>query len=387
MPRQFEKPDVAGGPFRLGEWLVEPSLNRVSRGGTTIQLELKVMDVLVCLAERAGEVVTRFEIIDRVWATEFIADNTLTHAVNEIRTALGDDARNPSFIETIHRRGYRLIVPVELEEPPTGTVAQFPSQARLVTDEDLSPYPGLAAFTEARCRVLLRPRGRGLADVAQAHSAAAAGGDRAIWSREEFVPAGGGYPGEAGGLGHPHLPARRGAVRGVGEGIGTGVPGDIDARRSFRDPRRKSGDGDGSTRWRERHDQALLIVDQFEELFTLNTPDSPGAVCLADSDRCPRGGRRTSCWRCGMIFLSVPRPSRDSPVLDDLTLFALAQPDSDSLHRALVEPARKLGVAFEDEKLPGEMIAEVEDERGALPHAGVCGRAPVGQAGTARSGC
>ena len=113
MPRQFETPDVAGGPFRLGEWLVEPSLNRVSRGDTTIQLELKVMDVLVCLAERAGEVVTRFEIIDRVWATEFIADNTLTHAINEIRNALGDDARNPSFIETIHRRGYRLMVPVD----------------------------------------------------------------------------------------------------------------------------------------------------------------------------------------------------------------------------------------------------------------------------------
>ena len=111
MPRQFEKPDVAGGPFRLGEWLVEPSLNRLSKGDTTIQLELKVMDVLVCLAERAGEVVTRIEIIDRVWATEFIADNTLTHAINEIRTALGDDARNPSFIETIHRRGYRLMVP------------------------------------------------------------------------------------------------------------------------------------------------------------------------------------------------------------------------------------------------------------------------------------
>ena len=124
-------------------------MNRVSRGDTTIQLELKVMDVLVCLAERAGEVVTRFEIIDRVWATEFIADNTLTHAINEIRTALGDDARNPSFIETIHRRGYRLMVPVTLEERPAGTVAQFPSPARPVGDDDRSPYPGLAAFTEA----------------------------------------------------------------------------------------------------------------------------------------------------------------------------------------------------------------------------------------------
>ncbi len=107
------------------------------------------MDVLVCLAERAGEVVTRFEIIDRVWATEFIADNTLTHAINEIRTALGDDARNPSFIETIHRRGYRLMVPVEPVEPATGTVHSFPTRIKQAGDEDRSPYPGLAAFTEA----------------------------------------------------------------------------------------------------------------------------------------------------------------------------------------------------------------------------------------------
>jgi len=53
------------------------------------------MDVLVCLAEHAGELVTRRQLIDTVWATEFITDNTLTHAVAELRNALGDDARNP----------------------------------------------------------------------------------------------------------------------------------------------------------------------------------------------------------------------------------------------------------------------------------------------------
>ena len=97
MPRQFENPVPAGGLLRVGGWLVEPSLNRLSRDETTIQLELKVMDVLVCLAERAGEVVPRREIFDTVWATEFIADNTLTHAITEIRHAFGDDARNPSL--------------------------------------------------------------------------------------------------------------------------------------------------------------------------------------------------------------------------------------------------------------------------------------------------
>ena len=100
------------GDFRLGDWLVEPSLNRISRGDSTIPLELKVMQVLVCLAENAGDLVSRQQLTDTVWATEFISDNTVTHAITELRNALGDDAKSPTFIETIHRRGYRLVAPV-----------------------------------------------------------------------------------------------------------------------------------------------------------------------------------------------------------------------------------------------------------------------------------
>jgi TolB-like protein/DNA-binding winged helix-turn-helix (wHTH) protein/Tfp pilus assembly protein PilF len=101
------------GDFRLGDWLVQPRLNRISRGDSTITLELKVMQVLVCLAGHGGDLVTRQELVDTVWATEFISDNTVTHAVTEIRNALGDDAKSPIYVETIHRRGYRLVAPVE----------------------------------------------------------------------------------------------------------------------------------------------------------------------------------------------------------------------------------------------------------------------------------
>jgi len=101
------------GDFRLGDWLVEPRLNRISRGDSTITLELKVMQVLVCLAENAGDLVSRQQLTDTVWATEFISDNTVTHAITELRNALGDDAKSPTFVETIHRRGYRLVAPVE----------------------------------------------------------------------------------------------------------------------------------------------------------------------------------------------------------------------------------------------------------------------------------
>ena len=108
--------------FRLGPWLVEPKLNRVSRSEETVQLDLKVMQLLAFLASRAGEVLSRFEILDAVWRTRFVADNTLTHAVAEVRGALGDDPRHPTYVETIPKRGYRLIVPVLPLEPTRSPV-------------------------------------------------------------------------------------------------------------------------------------------------------------------------------------------------------------------------------------------------------------------------
>jgi DNA-binding winged helix-turn-helix (wHTH) protein len=95
--------------FKLDDWLVEPRLNRVSNGEISVHLEPKTMAVLVCLADRAGDVVSRRELVDRVWAAEFISDSSLTHAVADLRRALEDDARAPRIIETIPKRGYRLI--------------------------------------------------------------------------------------------------------------------------------------------------------------------------------------------------------------------------------------------------------------------------------------
>ena len=72
------------------------------------------MDVLVFLAEHAGTTVPKHRIIDAVWRTEFITENTLTQAIADLRRVLGDNARDPQFIETITKRGYRLIADVEI---------------------------------------------------------------------------------------------------------------------------------------------------------------------------------------------------------------------------------------------------------------------------------
>ena len=112
------KPRTLEGDFRLAGWLVQPSLNRACLGEARRQLEPKVMDVLVFLARHAGSVRSKEEIIEAVWARKFISETTLTRAVAELRRVLGDDAQAPRFIETIAKRGYRLVAPVEWIDAP-----------------------------------------------------------------------------------------------------------------------------------------------------------------------------------------------------------------------------------------------------------------------------
>jgi DNA-binding winged helix-turn-helix (wHTH) protein len=95
-------------------------MNRLERESDSVHVEPKIMDLLAFLAAHAGQVVPKTRLIDEVWQTEFIADSALTRAVGELRRALGETAREPRYLETITKRGYRLIATVEyLGEPPT----------------------------------------------------------------------------------------------------------------------------------------------------------------------------------------------------------------------------------------------------------------------------
>ena len=110
----------APADFRLADWLVQPSLNRLSCDDRVIQLEPKLMDVLVFLAENSGRVVSKNEITDAVWSEVFITESVITRSIAGLRRAFGDDVRNPSFIETISKRGYRLIAQVTQESTEVG---------------------------------------------------------------------------------------------------------------------------------------------------------------------------------------------------------------------------------------------------------------------------
>lgn len=99
--------------FVTGEWTVAPSRNLLLRGSDQVRLEPRVMDVLVHLADSAGQVVSKQDLMARVWDGRYVTDDVLTVTIYALRKALGDSARRPRYIETVSRRGYRWIAPVD----------------------------------------------------------------------------------------------------------------------------------------------------------------------------------------------------------------------------------------------------------------------------------
>jgi DNA-binding winged helix-turn-helix (wHTH) protein len=99
--------------FVLGDWTVQPGLNRLTRHGTAQHVRPQLMDVLVCLADSAGRTVHRDELLRTVWPGQTaVAESAVARCIAELRQALGDRAAAPTHIETIHKRGYRVIAPV-----------------------------------------------------------------------------------------------------------------------------------------------------------------------------------------------------------------------------------------------------------------------------------
>jgi DNA-binding winged helix-turn-helix (wHTH) protein/tetratricopeptide (TPR) repeat protein len=100
-------------PFQLGPWTVDPRVGELTGPGQpAVRLRARVMDLLVFFAEHPGEVLTKDDLLHGVWQTEAISESALTRTIAELRQALGDEVDQPAFLETIPKRGYRLIAPV-----------------------------------------------------------------------------------------------------------------------------------------------------------------------------------------------------------------------------------------------------------------------------------
>jgi len=99
--------------LRIDGWLVQPTLNLLTRDDANVRLRAQLMDLLLCLASRPGRVFAKEDLVAEVWEGRWIAQSALSRCVAELRAALGDDAQQPRVIQTITKRGYRLIAPVE----------------------------------------------------------------------------------------------------------------------------------------------------------------------------------------------------------------------------------------------------------------------------------
>src|SRR5882724_2592185 len=98
--------------LRVGAWCVNPASGHISRDGETARVEVRTMRLLLCLAERAGEVVSIDDLLDQVWSDVTVAPDSVYQAVTSLRRVLGDDAKQPTYIETVPRLGYRMVATV-----------------------------------------------------------------------------------------------------------------------------------------------------------------------------------------------------------------------------------------------------------------------------------
>lgn len=130
--------------FRFGDWIVDPGSNSIRRGDELRQMEPRTMDVLVALCRADGAIVSAEALLAQCWGSTLHGDNPVHKNIAQLRRLLGDQATAPVFIETIRKRGYRTVAPVDLGVDDGARVARW---------EHGSPFRGLLPFDEAHAAV------------------------------------------------------------------------------------------------------------------------------------------------------------------------------------------------------------------------------------------
>jgi len=116
--------------LRIGAWCVNPASGQISRDGETARVEVRTMRLLLCLAEHSRELVSIDDLLTQVWPDVTVAPDSVYQAVASLRRVLGDDPKQPTYIETVPRLGYRMIATVspwaDLPIPQTGAQVNSP---------------------------------------------------------------------------------------------------------------------------------------------------------------------------------------------------------------------------------------------------------------------
>lgn len=131
-------------PIQLGDWIYRPGLRELTRAGEQRRLKPLSDRLLQRLLREPGAVVSREQLIDEVWRRRMVNDEVLSRAIAELRAMLGDDAREPRYIETLAKGGYRLIAAVSVPAV-TPVVADRVDVAVPVAAVEAAPGPAHAA--------------------------------------------------------------------------------------------------------------------------------------------------------------------------------------------------------------------------------------------------
>ncbi len=145
--------------YRFGVYEADPRSGELRKNGAKLKLQEQPFQVLLMLLERPGEVVTREDLRQRLWPADTFVDfdHSLNTAINKLRETLSDSANNPRFVETLARRGYRFIAPVQGEATATDLPhpgSPKPGEARVGQPPDVEPVSDLPRPARGGVRLL-----------------------------------------------------------------------------------------------------------------------------------------------------------------------------------------------------------------------------------------
>lgn len=136
--------DIMSQPLlQVGEWSVDPDSGHLYREGVELKLEPKVMQVLLLLAQNPGKVVSREELEATAWAGMVVGYDAISGSVIKLRKALGDNSRNPQYIETVSKKGYRLIAAVSLSTEEAKSPAGISARKKQIHQQSIPRWAGI----------------------------------------------------------------------------------------------------------------------------------------------------------------------------------------------------------------------------------------------------
>jgi TolB-like protein len=148
--------------LRFGSFELDPRSRELRRGSTRVRLQEQPFEILRMMLERPGDVVTRDELRQRLWPEGTFVDfeHSLNAAVKRLRAALGDDADNPRFVQTLPRRGYRFIGNVAAEGDPTAEEAAPRTRLAVLPFSNLSDDPAQDYFADGLTEEMIAQLGQ-----------------------------------------------------------------------------------------------------------------------------------------------------------------------------------------------------------------------------------